>query len=68
MENDKLNLCTLGTLELSKNSYQITNKFKTRLLRWILQHLVKKLGLSCTSYLLIRELQDITKQDSDKEQ
>lgn len=28
----------------------------------------KKLGLSCTSYLLIRELQDITKQDSDKEQ
>lgn len=52
MENDKLNLGTLGTLELIKNSYQITNKFKTGLLRWILQHLVKKLGLSCTSYLL----------------
>ena len=39
MENDKLNLGTLGTLELIKNSYQITNKFKTGLLRWILQHL-----------------------------
>lgn len=42
MENDKLNLGTLGTLELIKNSYQITNKFKTGLLRWVLQHLVKK--------------------------
>ena len=45
MENDKLNLGTLGTLELIKNSYQITNKFKTGLLRWILQHLVKKLRI-----------------------
>lgn len=68
MENDKLELGTFGTLELIKNSYQITNKFKTGLLRWILQHLVKKLGLSCTSYLLIRELQNITEQDSDKKQ
>ena len=53
----------IGSLEIIKDAYAIRNRVKMRLLKYVLSRMTAKLG--CTSYIIIRTLQDITGENND---